>query len=326
MLKVYLDQNKWIDLARAATGHPLGTKFQSALTIAEDFSHSGAASFPLSAIHYQELWRNRNDRQRRDLANTMLKLSRPPGALQPHTIAPRKPLVESEFLVAMHRRLGRPAAPILYPPFGAGAGHAFALPGINLPPLANQHEIARWEEQILSGPPSSIPTSEQDKLTQQQYVLEFLDGEAKRITMFRSRKGDTFGNRKYLAVRLIEEFLKSFVAPLLPTLEISSDEFLNLYRYGDSDLLDPEQVVADIPTLFASYQLHVERYKNLDLPRKKGDLRDGIAMSSAVVYCDIIVAEKAFTSHIRKARLDSRFKTIVTTDLTQLPSILLATK
>lgn len=34
MFHVYLDQNKWIDLARAATGHRLGERFADALTSA----------------------------------------------------------------------------------------------------------------------------------------------------------------------------------------------------------------------------------------------------------------------------------------------------
>jgi len=47
MLRVYLDQNKWVDLARAATGHRDGVRFVDALAMCRASAAAGAASFPL---------------------------------------------------------------------------------------------------------------------------------------------------------------------------------------------------------------------------------------------------------------------------------------
>jgi hypothetical protein len=54
VLRIYLDQNKWVDLARAATGHPLGERFTDALAVFRAAVASGTASFPLDMYRYWE--------------------------------------------------------------------------------------------------------------------------------------------------------------------------------------------------------------------------------------------------------------------------------
>ena len=52
MLRVYLDQNKWIDLSRAANGHPLGHRFREVLDVARVAAAAEHASFPLDSSRY----------------------------------------------------------------------------------------------------------------------------------------------------------------------------------------------------------------------------------------------------------------------------------
>lgn len=72
---VYLDLNKWIDLARAETGHEEGKQYESALKFAEESVLAGRALFPLSFAHFMELAKIGNDTRRRILARLMVKLS-----------------------------------------------------------------------------------------------------------------------------------------------------------------------------------------------------------------------------------------------------------
>jgi len=73
--KVYLDQNKWIDLSRAHHGDPLGAPFEDALAAVSQAVSDGTASFPLSAGHYFETWKQRKRDPRRALAEVMSNLS-----------------------------------------------------------------------------------------------------------------------------------------------------------------------------------------------------------------------------------------------------------
>lgn len=54
MLRIYLDQNKWVDLARAATGHRLGKPFKDALDLCRAGVDAGTLSFPLDMYRYWE--------------------------------------------------------------------------------------------------------------------------------------------------------------------------------------------------------------------------------------------------------------------------------
>lgn len=54
MFTVYLDQNKWIDLARAAAGHPHGERYHDTLRQLRQAVFEGRAKFALSCVHYFE--------------------------------------------------------------------------------------------------------------------------------------------------------------------------------------------------------------------------------------------------------------------------------
>ena len=74
-LLVYLDLNKWIDLAHAETGTDKGKLHESALKSAERLAAEGRVIFPLSFGHFMEVAKIGNDNQRRTLARLMVKLS-----------------------------------------------------------------------------------------------------------------------------------------------------------------------------------------------------------------------------------------------------------
>lgn len=118
MKHIYLDQNKWIDLAAAAKGLQKGERYRDVLTLAEAGVDPGFLSFPLASIHYIETTNRRPWEARRDLANTMGVLSRF------HTIAPLNVLVPSEIDRALKTAFGKPLVPRDAQIFGVGAAHA----------------------------------------------------------------------------------------------------------------------------------------------------------------------------------------------------------
>lgn len=138
--RVYLDQNKWIDLAAAARGLKKGTRFQDALLVAKAGVEAGELSLPLSSAHYMETNVRRQWRSRRDLALTMVALS------QLHTIAPIQAVIPPEIDRALQAVAGRPTSPRDLRPFGFGASHAFAteIPPYQLPEQVVWHVADSW--------------------------------------------------------------------------------------------------------------------------------------------------------------------------------------
>jgi hypothetical protein len=71
---VYLDQNHWINLAKAALGRPTGNPYRDALSALREARRSGRAVFPLSLTHVMETI-TISRRQRVDVATVMEELS-----------------------------------------------------------------------------------------------------------------------------------------------------------------------------------------------------------------------------------------------------------
>ena len=103
--RVYLDQNKWIDLAKCRLGREDGDRSRDVLDVLRHGVEHGLVSCPLSAQHYMETARRNNATSRHDLAITMAELSKF------HTIAPAKAVVPMELDSALRDRFGRPQTP-----------------------------------------------------------------------------------------------------------------------------------------------------------------------------------------------------------------------
>ena len=117
VLRIYLDQNKWVDLARAATGHRLGTRYEDALAMCRAGVAAGTVSFPLDMYRYWETGKRGNDRSRNDLVDVMRELSRQ------HTMAVQFGVLDQELDLALQRRFGRPEHPRQQQVFGVGMRH-----------------------------------------------------------------------------------------------------------------------------------------------------------------------------------------------------------
>lgn len=163
MKRVYLDQNKWIDLMRAKHGQKSGERFQDALTVARAGVDHGLVSFPLSLTHYMEVTHRQNWPSRHRLAATMAELSRF------HAIAPQEHVVPAELERALHKRFGRPLTPRSLQVFGVGIKHAFGYDDLTfklpddvlLDPadrlLFEQAVAKQFELEMLRGPAADTP-------------------------------------------------------------------------------------------------------------------------------------------------------------------------
>src|SRR5262245_14450491 len=116
---IYLDQNKWVDLARAYHGHPDGGAFTATLKACKRAVEGRTAFFPLSVTHYEETAVVSDSGRRDRLAEVMELLS---GFT---TIASQLRVVPVELEWALNRRFGRPAKPMDLVLYGFGAAHAF---------------------------------------------------------------------------------------------------------------------------------------------------------------------------------------------------------
>jgi hypothetical protein len=315
---VYLDQNKWIDLARAYHGRPDGTRFRDALATCERASQAGTALFPLSTSHYEETALVTDSGRRDRLAEMMEALS---GFT---TIASQSHVVPVEIELALNRKFGRPAEPMQLGLYGFGAAHAFGDADLDYrPPPGLPLDI---HEQFVA-----VAQAKGLHLVLERILLRGLGIDAAARSAARGVDEQFFNERATTQALLMThgadsgEALRSGVfgmvlaeiwGPLTAALsraELSLDEFF--------EGVDLREFVLDLPSRRVMAELQRAQHAG-GAAFKRGDLKDLGFLAVAVAYCDVVATENQWTHILRQSKLDEVFGTIIVDDVGDLPKVL----
>jgi len=322
MLTVYLDQNKWIDLARAYHDRADGRPFLDVLELAEYASEHRLASFPLSTMHYLETWKHADEGKRERLALVMARLSRF------DTIASISHVLPAEIEAALNRLFGRPARPRRLRVFGRGISHAFGkdltikLQRVEDIPASIQdelhHELWKLSEFWYIGalrPSEEVPPLQTEGLN--RFSTEFMDAEKTIVAAMEEARAAKDDRDRVALVRTVLDVIAA--GPLFDICAragVTREEF---YSLGAEGLL---RFVQLLPSRHVNFELQKLRYEDSALPRREGDLLDLEALSIAVAYCDVVITERHWVHLIKRAGLHKLRNTTVLSDLRQLGPIL----
>jgi hypothetical protein len=317
MKVVYLDQNKWIDLARVYHGKAADPALRPVLDAALVASQNGSAAFPLSAVHYIETWKVREPQRRERLGDFMWKLS---GG---RTIAPGYPeILSREIEAALALRFPK-VVPRPFTLVANGVAHAFGMPPVAFP-IPETHRLtippavaAQWESFCLRtferaaitgiGPdgiaaPPFTDTTHNDRFAQHLKVFPTA-----------------------LAQLPVAQRVDTLYAMLFSDMAEPMNEVLAHYGIEISELtgLGKEgltQFLHDVPTCCVDLHLHQQLLKNLTLRPRLTDLTDWGGLGPAVASCDVVVCEKHFASLINREGFRPTARVVA--DLKQLPDLL----
>lgn len=322
-LRVYLDTNKWIDLAKASVGKADGKRYADVLEIARYGKRAGLAVFPLSASHYFEVLRIRSAKRRRHLAPVMAELSGMTTMISvPDTL-------EGEIDRALRARWGRPLSIREAAVFGHGAGHAFSEEAIayRVPDAARIDEQTRqrlelaiseaMEVGLLAGPAADLPHANIDPAATDAVQDRHAQEEADLGALIR-RSGRQGGDFRHIwEARAIVELVEPINEAMLRA-GLSPAMFPALGQEGIKTFFK------ELSSSYALFELRWRRHRDPKLPWTRRDLNDLYGLSMAVVHCDVVVTERHMASLIRDAKLDVLHKTTVLTDLADLAPVLVA--
>lgn len=322
MKRIYLDQNKWIDLAAADKGLAKGAAFDDALVLLRAAVAAGAVSLPLSSAHYIETNNRRHWESRRDLAATMVEFSRM------HTVAPPDALVPAEVDRALSQFFDSRATPRPLRPFGTGASHAFHrdIPTYRVPePLvslvADRRGFERSASQVLElvllaglPPEGEAKIPDYNPLSHLQVGEQYArDKQALRETR---EAADWHKGERAERVAKAQAFTdhQEVINEALELAGLSADVLYSEGIEGMTKFLDA------VPTIFASSELERLRHSASQKTWERQDLTDISALSVASVYCDIVVTERVWVDAAQRARLDNKFGTFFLPRLDDLPA------
>ena len=327
MLRVYLDQNKWVDLARATTGHPRGERFADALAMCRSGVASGAVSFPLDMYRYWETGKRGDDRSRNDVADVMRELSRQ------HTMAVPFGVLDQELDLALQRRFGRPEHPRQQQVFGAGMRHISegrmdwpeldlsALPdgGASVPAglrVQLKNAVAEFiEEEVLRAGPDTFRAVGFDQAAS-DHGQRFVDFE-NLVAVTIAHHGLT-GDAIDQAVRGTDfGDIRPAVIDALERIGMTYDQFM-----GAMTPADLMSFIDDLPTRYVTNVMRSAKHRQTQQKWEPNDFIDIVALPVAAVYCDVVVTEKQWAHRLRQGKVGQRYKTILLNDAADLTDVL----
>jgi hypothetical protein len=316
---LYLDQNKWIDLARAHYGRPDGVHFQPCLDVIRAATASGKLVVPFSLWNAIEAMIPRDADRRKRLAEFMVGLS------GNRTMAPEYVVAPAEIANATRQFFGAratefPRKSLIQVGIIHAIGMGQELQGM-LPPFLNAGFAA------YMGSAEKTVEFLVDASANRDRVQAARDGEAKARDIFEADRAATGGMS--LVARQRAELSGLFrenpgygmaLKEALQSIGRSGPEFK--MEMGDDSKIT--QFVASIPNFDVFITLRIEREMDRDRKVEHNDIRDLDWLSVAVPYSNIVVAEQYWGRKIRTTGLAAKYGTVVLASLLDLPAQLSA--
>lgn len=276
---VYLDQNKWIELARMFHCKDLTARAKQILGEFEAAKRDARAVFPLSSVHYVETSRVSNVGRKVRLGEAMWNFS------QGITLVAYSTIVWHELEVALSKHLPQVTSGVVSI-LGRGYAHAFGVP----PPQRILTAFAEnVERSILTGnprfgiqPPAFAGMTHRENFRQHLATLH---------ARFENVRPGLRENWLYAM---------SMVDILNPFNDVAARHNLQpaaLDTLGEAGL---KGVIDDMPTRRVDMHLHREVLKNRAYVARASDLEDWGGLAVASCYCDVVVCEKHMANMLQR--------------------------
>lgn len=316
-LHIYLDQNKWIDLARAYYDMSGGKKFRRILDRIRAGISNQTIVCPLSSEHVFETRKTRNLAKRKRLADVMSEISR--GV----TISPQNKMRQWEFARVLGKAFQKPYSTIPSA-FGIGIPFAFGMEFIVrdesgsrvlMPEKFNLevNELLASSETILN---FLVGNDEATNIKALEQYSKFQEEFVKRVESFREKAkqhGKVAHRRAYIADLTIA--IQDELIEVLESYGKTMKDFLNLGRDEITSIFE------NCPTADIEISLAVSRNEQWDKKVKGNDSIDIAFLTVAIPYCDVVVTEKFWGTLARQKNLHQKYRTLFS-DLNELESIL----
>lgn len=310
---IYLDQNKWIELARVYAGKVTSGPIFDVYAQLVGAVEGRKALFPLSATHVLETSKRNDPISRGHLAETQAKLSRG------YVYRSRAGRLEVEVRSTLCRLFGI-AQPSLPPRWVIAHGFLQAfepMDALVAPPIEAQR-LLRLNAFIDPADQYINYMRNQDDERRRQAHVELAAATLDLVKRIESRRARLTGEsvdlrRRAYAVQLFIEHQDTFIR-ILNSLGRSFDELAAL----------GEQAVRALVEDVATLNVEAEMAARIELKTgsiKSNDVFDMQAFYTAIPYSSKVVAEKAAISRAKQSKLDTKYRVTLSESLVDLLNV-----
>ncbi len=276
---VYLDQNKWIELARAYYGKDKSQESQKVLSIIKRALAEEKIILPLSSNHYMETARISNAGRKARLGKVMWRFSRG------YTLVSYRNIVINECENALSKFFNN-VQKSNFKLVGHGIENAFGEVFKKRFPPAMKNII---EESLLTGElPGELVVPKFDNT---KYRKQFAEHLRKLPIIKQELPPDKWDDAIYAIVMVdIRE-------PLVKVMVRSNIRLTELESLGVTKL---RSLIDSMPSRSIDVHLHRQMLKNPSIVPKESDLEDWAGLGVAAQYCDLVICEKHFANLVKR--------------------------
>ena len=305
---VYLDLNHWIQLSKAASGHPVECQYNDGLVACEKAAEAGLALFPISDSILIEILKIRNYRQRRDLREVIERIGRYA------VVTPRLLLAVHEIEAMLDQYSGPNPKPLnLIDYCNWGAPRAFGFDEFP----NDRMMMIDFTRNLIDGPsPSEESGFRRDGWNPERILDAYIQRAKEELSQVRRLNK----HPKWRVGRI-----RDVVSAREMAFEINSILYKSCKVRGIDSLLKIFPSVArarsandSMPGFDVSVTLKSSFHRNPSHQWKENDMHDIDALSSTIPYCEVVVTDKSMASHVTRNGLDKRFRTKVFSQVNDL--------
>jgi len=294
-LIVYLDQNKWIELAKIFHGKDNSERGKSIRRDIEASIDCGYI-YPLSEVHYMEFSRISNDSRRSRLGQAMWEYS---GG---RTLVSGREIVEREVEIGLQDNIPG-ITPRSINLIGNGIAHAF---GEKVRPILPEWFYSKIDEYMLTG--------------FKEFNLEPISHVSDKYRAnFKSHLESLQRTKKEIRKSKWDDWLHaiSLIDILDPINAVLTKNGLDPMKLTSLIAQNSKSIISKMPTRVLDIHLHHQVLKNSQYSPKASDLEDWAGLGVATCYCDIVVCEKHFANlvgrdgYLAHARIETDLRNIL---------------
>lgn len=313
-MNIYLDQNKWVDIARAYHGREDGNQYENVKNLILKNSHSDKWKFPVSVVHLLETFSRKEADSRIKLSEVITKVS------SRLSILPYFDIEEDELCNAFKKLIGQTPESLKEKVIRNDIFTSVGLSFEDLVVKAEDTEVKQHIENYIHSNPDilfnlfslgrNINEIDEDRKEDEMLALN-LEADRKNLEKVPEQYRLKLLRWRYFEFRFL---------PMIPSIEnklqISREKTKSLLANGGiNDLYE------NIPTFDVRSKLNYSRFKENSKPVDRNDVKDLAFLSMALPYCDVIVTEKSWAHYIRLNQLDKKYNTKVFTNVNELMTL-----
>lgn len=317
---IYLDQNKWIDLARAIIEPEEFPQFVEASKLVKEKAENGEWIFPISMIHFMETLARQDIGSRTRLAEVMASIS------NNHSIFPFMYVETDEFLNMFYKLHNIPKSldikPVRNSLFPAMGADEMTVEVDNTVSEEIRNDIFSFTKNLKKNPKLFALLMEHTNDSSLNEEVQKDDQESKESWIKLQERFQKIQKEHRYKAFLIDSFFQQFLFRI---------DYLTKKLNKTTKNIIPEDAISDhdktmeflgsVPSLDVRLKITFEVINNTEREIHIHDHRDVAFLATAIPYCDVVITERIWKHISNQKRLDEKYNTVIHNDLNYLLNI-----